>query len=539
MKHATAIFRITILIILLIGVVGSQSATADSLSPQATIQVNTDGDEYDDPVDLKPIPRCSLREAIQSANTDTAFGGCTTAGSGTDTITFVSSLTTFQLSIPGGYGTDNSVGDLNITSNLTIQGNGMNATIIDGSYQYVTRSRIFSIGNNDLDLSVTIRDLTVTDGNSRAEGAGAISNRETLLLENVAILNSYTELNGGGLGTLPANNGTTTLRRCLVQGNTAELKGGGIYANNTLVIEDSIIRNNGTVDSAIGYGGGVYSLTPLTITRTTFKSNSAAGHGGNLYLYYNGGTATIEDSVFTSGNSDGGNGGNLYITRTPSDQPFITIRRSEISMGSAGEGMGGGIYNDTGFTLENVTISGNAAETGGGIYSATASGGWPSTFNNITLAYNSHEGGSYGDGIYKAGAEDISISNSIVSLNGIAGGCGGRECDCYRGGVYISAGYNLGRGTSCAFENTGDEQYYNPSLGPLSYNWGYGRTHPLYFESVAIDLGNNATCEVDDQRGWYRPLEGPDLDEPPTATCDKGAYEYGHQLVFLPLITKP
>src|SRR4051812_35025976 len=28
---------------------------------------------------------CSLREAIQSANTDTAFGGCTT-GAGTDTI---------------------------------------------------------------------------------------------------------------------------------------------------------------------------------------------------------------------------------------------------------------------------------------------------------------------------------------------------------------------------------------------------------------------------------------------------------------------
>ncbi len=413
----------------------------------------------------------------------------------------------------------------------------MDTTVIDASFQ-TTGSRIFTIRNNTEDLTVTIRNLTVTHGNSRAEGAGAISNSETLLLEEVAILNSYTELNGGGLDTFPDNGGSTTLRHCTIKNNTAELKGGGIFAYGHLVIEDTNIQNNGTVDAANGWGGGVYTLAPLTITRTTFLGNSAAGHGGNLFVYDNGGGATIEDSIFTSGNSDGGNGGNIYITRSPSSQPFIAIRRTEISNGSAGYGMGGGIYNNTGFSLENVTVSGNTAETGGGIYSAAESGGWSSTFKNITVAYNQQESGSYGDGIYKADGVVIDIYNSIVAMNGLPDTCSGHYCDCYTT-TYISSGYNLERGTSCGFEASGDQQNTDPLMGPLSYNWGFNRTHPLYFDSPAIDFGNNATCPSNDQRGWFRPIDGPDFDEPPVATCDIGAYEYGHLLGFLPAIIKP
>jgi CSLREA domain-containing protein len=531
MNKTTALFRIAILFALLPVLARSQPVYAGSLSPHNTILVDTYLDQYNtDP------SHCSLREAIESANTDAAFGGCN-AGSGTDTITFENHLNPIQLSISAGYESSNSAGDLNITSNMTIQGNGWQTTIIDASYQ-TTGSRIFKIQNNDVDLSVIIRNLTVTGGNSRAEGGGAISNLEDLLLEDMAIINSQTgEGNGGGIWTSPQNNGSTTLRRCVIQYNIAELKGGGIYANGTLIIEDSFIYHNDTLDEANGMGAGVYTLAPLTITGTTFKDNSSMNNAGNLYLYFNGGTATIEDSVFTGGNSEYGNGGNIFITRSPSSQPFITIRRTEISNGSAGYGLGGGIFNDSGFSLENVTVSGNSAETGGGIYSATASGGWPAIFKNITVAYNQHEDGSYGDGIYNANGGPISIYNSIVAMNGLPNTCGGHYCDCYTS-VHISSGYNLERGTSCGFEAAGDIQNTDPSMGPLSDNWGQSRTHPLIFDSLAIDHGNNATCLSEDQRGWYRPLDGPDFDNPPIAVCDIGAYEFGYWLSFMPLLKK-
>jgi CSLREA domain-containing protein len=69
MKHITVLFWITILVISCLGLVGSQPVTADSLSPQNTIQVNIEADEYNT---SGTGTGCSLREAIESANTDTA-----------------------------------------------------------------------------------------------------------------------------------------------------------------------------------------------------------------------------------------------------------------------------------------------------------------------------------------------------------------------------------------------------------------------------------------------------------------------------------
>jgi len=62
-----------------------------SVARAAAINVDTTDDEYNtDPAE------CSLREAIQAANTDAAFGGCD-AGSGDDTISLPAGTYTFTL----------------------------------------------------------------------------------------------------------------------------------------------------------------------------------------------------------------------------------------------------------------------------------------------------------------------------------------------------------------------------------------------------------------------------------------------------------
>ena len=530
MKLATAFFRVTIFFIFLMGQGGSQLVIAGSLAPHNTIQVNIVADEYDT---TGTGTGCSLREAIESANTNTAFGGCT-PGSGTDTITFLEGLHEIVLSIGGSYPSDNDHGDLNIESDLIIQGPRWQDLTINASGN---GSRIFEISNADLDLNVTIQGVALINGNSMAQVGGAIANSESLLLDGVAIGYNHSDYFGGGICSyVQTSNSALTIRDSLIFSNTAD-RGGGIYNTAPLIIEDSMIYANDATDDTEGMGGGLFTSVTTTISRTVFHQNTSARHGGNLFLSTSNSDFLIEDSIIEGGRTEFGDGGNIFAQAT--SLLTLTIRRSEISDGYTGDNedpdqKGGGIYNDMALTLENVTISGNFAQTGGGIYSAEES--WPSTFTNITVADNYHSG-DLGAGIYKAGAGDIDIYNSIVAMNNLPDACGGHYCDCYTT-EQISSGYNLERGDSCGFGQVTDLDHTDPLIGPLSHNFGYSRTHALYFDSPAIDHGNNATCLTTDQRGWYRPIDGPDFDEPPVATCDIGAYEYGHQLFFLPLLHK-
>ena len=90
----------------------------------ATITVNTTADEFGTGAG------CSLREAIQAANTDAAFGGCT-AGSGADVITVPAN--TYTLTIGGVGDNTNAIGDLDILEGVTINGAGAGTTVIDAS----------------------------------------------------------------------------------------------------------------------------------------------------------------------------------------------------------------------------------------------------------------------------------------------------------------------------------------------------------------------------------------------------------------------
>src|SRR5689334_23741385 len=73
---------------------------------------------------------CSLRAAISAANTDGAAGGCN-AGQGADTI--VLHTATYTLSKAGRVEDSNATGDLDITSSITITGDGADKSIIDAN----------------------------------------------------------------------------------------------------------------------------------------------------------------------------------------------------------------------------------------------------------------------------------------------------------------------------------------------------------------------------------------------------------------------
>ena len=113
-----------------------------------TIIVTTTADEWTDP---GPGTGCALREAIRAAGNHASFGGsCTYSGSGEITISWC-----LPVHIP-------SQGMTWLVTDVTINGVGWNATIIDGN----NHTRIFFT----MHLCPTLNDMTLKNGRSMEWG---------------------------------------------------------------------------------------------------------------------------------------------------------------------------------------------------------------------------------------------------------------------------------------------------------------------------------------------------------------------------------
>ena len=260
----------------------------------ATITVNTTADEFGTGAG------CSLREAIQAANTDAPFGGCAT-GSGPDTIVFDLSGT-FTLTIPGINEDSNATGDLDIANDLTITGNGVAATIIDGD----ALDRVFDIDPKFVfGVTVEISGLTIRNG-STAFGGGILTGIATLTLTNVTVSGNTAGVSGGGIYNL----GMLTLNSSTVSNNIAAAaggRGGGIYSSGTLTLTSSAVNGTNTAP----FGGGIYNAGTLELTNgSTVSGNTASVDGGGIW---NNGTAIVNNST-VSGNEAVEDGGGIVFS---------------------------------------------------------------------------------------------------------------------------------------------------------------------------------------------------------------------------------
>ena len=142
-------------VIVAIVVAGCLLAIASATAGAATISVTTTADTLTG-------GQCSLRAALAAANTDAPVAGCT-AGAGSDTIMLPSG--DYRLAIAPSGSDDNSSGDLDIASNVTIDGAGAASTTVDGG----GLDRVFSVDTGAL---VTISGVTITGGHASDGGPG-------------------------------------------------------------------------------------------------------------------------------------------------------------------------------------------------------------------------------------------------------------------------------------------------------------------------------------------------------------------------------
>lgn len=419
---------------------------------------------------------CSLREAVRSANTNSAIGGCPAGAAGEDTI--VLGAGTYTLSI-GPSGDDLALnGDLDFTGDTVLLGAGSTSTTVTAAAGWTDRIAEVHVGTD-----VTMRGVKITGGNILTSNGGGIFNWGTLTLVNSEVSQNQSASAGGGI----ASQGPLVIIGSTVAGNTGDDGGGGInHSGGELTIIASTITSNNTS----GQAGGIYSNGPTLIQHSSIIGNQAGSHGGGI---------TVND--------------------------LMSIRNSTIYLNAA-VGNGGGVYGFGGLTIENSTISGNNAfENGGGLYK-TGSSTW--ALHNVTITANradSDTGGNPGNGggVYNSSGT-MSMRNSILALNQDMGGATINH-DCT--GTLNSLGYNLiysGTGCNIVGTTTGNLLGLDPRLGPLQNNGGPTTTHALLTSpnvSPAINAGDPIGCY-----GEYNNLLPADQRYAARAgRCDMGAYE--------------
>jgi CSLREA domain-containing protein len=539
--------------------------------------VNTTVDEYN------TGGSCSLREAIASANTDTAVGGCT-AGSGADTI--ILPANTYPLSLAGVGDDANLTGDLDITDTLTIIGAGPGQTIIDGLHLDRVLHIHFGVD------SVVISGVTIYNGYAFQDSGGGINNwNADLTLINTEVLSNAAWFSTGAVvgGGLYHSDGNLTMVNCSVMSNTIEGRGGGIFLGwGTAVLTDTVISHNSAnqtggvlgggglyireahvrmVDGQVAHnsaeqdGGGVFvreSAASFTQTGDTLIAyNSADYLGGGVYV--NLGSATIGSAQILSNTARSGggvfvNGGSAVLSGTS-----VVSNTSQVNGGGLGtiagsitaqgtrilanttDGDGGGIDNAGFVTITSSVLAGNMADDGGGIANAGAM-----SVTNTTLSGNSAIGpGSDGGAVWsESGGYLTMVHTSIVSNTATRNGPGFLIFDgvvrlqntivanngitsCY-GLAPVSLGNNLDDGNSCSLESSTDITNTAALVSPLVAEGGT-LLHRILPGSPAINTGTCVAGITVDQRGVARP-QGPE--------CDIGAFELILNEVYLPLVVR-
>jgi predicted outer membrane repeat protein len=342
-----------------------------------------------------------------------------------------------------------------------------------------------------IDLASTLPaisdDLTI-DGPGASELA--ISGEDTVRVLKVT---SDVALNLSGV---TVENGASPF----ISGDETAGKGGGIYnQNGTLTISESTFSSN----SAAFEGGAIYSLDgTLMVQDSTLFGNSSASQGGAISNTY--GTLMIQDSTLSGNIGKFGGGGirNTYGT--------VTLQNSTL-FGNSSDSQGGGI--DTSFgtvTVQNSTLSGNIGKFGGGGISNSYG---PVTVQNSTLANNS---ASFGASGISTAYNTVAIKNTII-----ANELEGENCAAVFSSISDDGG-NLSSDGTCFTAET-SQINVDPRLDPegLKDNGGPTQTIALLPDSPAIDAATG-DCPDTDQRGVERPQDG---NGDGTASCDIGAFE--------------
>jgi hypothetical protein len=188
----------------------------------------------------------------------------------------------------GDYALDANLGPLEVTSAVSIEGEGANRTTLhpNGAFTlFVTDSP-----------AAVIAHMTLSGGRSQGDG-GNIYNTGDLLLDHVRVTGG-TAASGGGVAN---DDGTLVIDHSLLDGNQADGDGGAVYDRSveiggSLSISDSTIAGNSAL-----MGGGLATAggrrAAALLERVTIARNAAGRLGGGIYVGADGGSVDARGTI--------------------------------------------------------------------------------------------------------------------------------------------------------------------------------------------------------------------------------------------------
>ncbi len=265
---------------------------------------------------------------------------------------------------------------------------------------------------------------------------------------------------------------------------------------------------------------GSASISGVTITGGAEPTSNG---GGGIE---NDGILSLDASTVTGNSADSGGG----IHNNSSSGQSLLVSNSTISANTA-RSFGGGMDFDGGdgrivntSIVNNVAQSGSPGTTGGDSGGAIEIDSGNVTFSNDTIAFNrvTNTSGVASTNPTDAGGVELYGSEQATPVfeNTIIAKNTPSDCHARSQGFLSRAGVNLDSDSTC-FNGSADK-HADPMLGSLADNGGPTDTLRLLSGSPAIDSADNALCPATDQRGVTRPQN---------SVCDIGAYEKALPLV--------
>ncbi|MCP5468098.1 MAG: DUF4215 domain-containing protein [Deltaproteobacteria bacterium] len=228
------------------------------------------------------LDNCTLRAAITEAN------------SNPDQDTIELAAETYTLNGAEMDDDVNHVGDLDITKDVIIQGQGARKSIISRTGE---PSRIFEIHMAKVNLlNVSIQD-GLAPNNLGVDGLGIYNQGGEVLVGNCELKNNVGSINSDG-GAIYSDGGSITIQSTIISDNESD--SGGLYINQSdLLIENTTISKNIASDN----GGAAITLVnanAVVINSTIVENEQIAlvnSDSGGIRLYNDPVSLTLKNSI--------------------------------------------------------------------------------------------------------------------------------------------------------------------------------------------------------------------------------------------------
>lgn len=208
----------------------------------------------------------------------------------------------------------------------------------------------FRLFNVTASGSLMLQNLTVRNFNAGGGNGGAVQNAGSLTLDGVTVTGNSARFAGGIYSS-----GTLTVTNSTFMSNSSQENAGAIYLNSgTLTMSDTTLESN-----SARYGSGVYlNNGTAALTNVTVRSNTANEQGAGIYQ--RAGTLTITGGLFENNSARFGNG--VYVDAGSATLSGVVMRSSTATE------EGAAIYNRTGtLSVSGSTFEDNRARYGAAI----------------------------------------------------------------------------------------------------------------------------------------------------------------------------